>query len=129
LDVTWTSDASIDAYISAYTVSNWRAEGISPALIGVNTLGNIGNRWIEELAPNTIQVHMSSFTLFTDSTHKNAPIQLGSNSPNNLGLTIKNFAVGITQVTFAADNWDSYSLGRPNMMELMRVNGLLFEPS
>jgi hypothetical protein len=120
LDPTSTSDASIDAFISDYTVSNWRAEGLSPALIGVNPLSNIDtflvkNIWIEELGPDTTQIDMSSFTVFTDSTNNNAAVQLGANSPNNLGLTIQNFTVGTTQISFAANNWDSYSLGRLNI--------------
>jgi hypothetical protein len=116
LDVDSTSDASIDAYISHYTVSNWRSEGLSPGLIGINPLSNIDtflveNIWIEELAPNSTLVDMSTFTIMTDSTNGNAPVMLGSKSPNNLGLTIKNYTVGSTLVSFAANNWDSYDLG------------------
>lgn len=116
-NVASTSDASINAYISDYTVSNWRAEGISPALIGLNPLANIDtflveNIWIEELAPDTTQVDMSTFTVFTDSANGNAPVQLGNNSPDNLGLIIRNYTVGDVHITLAAGNWDSYSLGR-----------------
>lgn len=117
LNTAATNDASINAYISDYTVSNWRSEGLSPALLGINPLSNIDtflieNVWIEELAPDTTQVDMSTFTVFTDSSNNNAPVKLGQNSPNNLGLTIKNYTVGNTRVTLAAGNWDSYSLGR-----------------
>lgn len=116
LNVTSTSDASIDAFISDFTVSNWRSEGLSPGLIGVNPLSNIDtflveNIWIEELAPNTTLVDMSTFTPFTDSTNGNAAVQLGANSPDNLGLIIQNFTVGTTVISFAADNWNSYDLG------------------
>ena len=120
VDPTSTSDASVYAFISDYTVSNWRAEGLSPALIGVNPLSNIDtflvkNIWIEELGPDTTQIDMSSFTVFTDSTSDNAAVQLGASSPNNLGLIIQNFTVGSTLISFAANNWDSYSLGRLNI--------------
>lgn len=53
--------------------------------LSVSPLGNIDtflveNIWIEELAPETIEVGMNPSTVFTDSTNKIAPIQLGSNS-------------------------------------------------
>jgi hypothetical protein len=89
-------------------------------LIGVNPLSNIDtflveNIWIEELGPDTTQIDMSTFTVFTDSTGNNAPVQLGANSPNNVGLTIQNCTVGSTVFSFAANNWDSCSLGRLNI--------------
>ncbi|EMR71376.1 putative dextranase protein [Eutypa lata UCREL1] len=120
LDVESTSTADINSYISQYTVSNWRSEGISPALLGINPLANIDtfeitNVWIEELAPSTTEVGMSTFRIFTDAANGNEPIQLGANSPDNIGLTIKDYYVGSTHITHAADNWDSYSLGRLNI--------------
>jgi hypothetical protein len=113
---TSTSDASIDAFISDYTISNFRAEGVSPALIGVNPLSNIDtflveNIWIEELAPNSTLIDMSSFTVMTDATNGNAPIVMGADSPGNIGLLIRNYTVGTTVISWAANNWDSNELG------------------
>ena len=120
LNVDSTSDADVNSWISGYTVSNWRSEGISPALIGINPLGNIDNFlvknvWIEQLAPDTTQVDMSIFRVFTDANNGNAAIKLGSRSTNNLGLTIQDYYVGATHITLAAGNWDSFSLGRLNI--------------
>lgn len=117
-----TTDADIHSWISDYTVSNWRSEGLSPALIGINPLGNIDtflmkNIYIEELAPDTTQVDLSTFRVFTDAKNGNAPIKLGSRSPNGIGLTIKDFYVGKTHITLAAKNWDRNSLGRINFNE------------
>lgn len=120
LDPDSTSDADINSWISNYTVSNWRSEGISPALIGINPLGNIDtflvkNVWIEQLAAETTQVGMSSYRVFTDANNGNAAVKLGSKSPNGIGLTIQDYYVGSTHITFAAGNWDSFSLGRLNI--------------
>lgn len=119
VDADSTSTADINSYISNYTVSNWRSEGISPALLGINPLANIDtfvieNIWIEELAPDTTQVDMSTFRPFTDASNGDQ-IKLGASSPGNIGLTIKDYYVGSTHITFAADNWDSFSLGRLNI--------------
>ncbi|PMD45998.1 glycoside hydrolase family 49 protein [Hyaloscypha variabilis F] len=119
LDVDSTSSADTYSFISNYTMSNWWSEGISPALVGVNPLSNIdtmllSNIWIEQLANDTTQVDMSTFRVFTDASN-GAAVQLGSRSPNNLGLTIQNYYVGSTHITFAAGNWDSFSLGRLNI--------------
>jgi len=119
LDPDSTSSADTYSFISGYTMSNWRSEGISPALLGINPLSNIdtmllSNIWIEQLANDTTQVDMSTFRVFTDAINGVA-VQLGSRSPNNLGLTIQNYYVGGTHITFAAGNWDSLSLGRLNI--------------
>lgn len=119
LDADSTSTADIYSFISDFTVSNWRSEGISPALLGINPLSNIdtmllSNIWIEELANDTTQVDMSTFRVFTDASD-NATVQLGSRSPNNIGLTIQNYFVGNTHISFAAGNWDAVQLGRLNV--------------
>lgn len=119
-DVDSTSDADIYSYVSDYTISNWRSEGISPALLGINALENIdtftiNNVYIEQLAPDTTQVDMSTFRPFTDASAGNKAIALGSKSPNGIGLIIKDYYVGSTHITLAAGNWDSYSLGRLNI--------------
>ena len=118
LDSTSTANISLD--LSDYTVSNWRCEGICPALLGINPLQNIDtmlltNIMIEQLANDTTQVDMSTFTVYTDSNNNNSPISLGANSPNGIGLTIQNYYVGTEKITIAAGNWDSYSLGRLNI--------------
>ena len=120
LDTSSTSKADITKHLSNYVVSNWRSEGVSPALLGINPLENIDtmtfeNIWVEKLAPDTTLVDTSTFTKFTDDSHGNTPITLGANSPGNLGLTIKNFVVGDEHITLAANNWDSYSTGRLNI--------------
>ena len=115
-----TSNANIYSHISSFTVSNWRSEGISPALLGINPLENIDNFnitnvWIEELAPLTTLVDMSSLRPFTDATNGGNKIKIGANSPGNVGLTITNFQVGGTRISFAANNWNLNSLGRLNI--------------
>ncbi len=117
-DINSHSTADTSKHISQYKISNWRAEGISPALLGINPLENIDNMifsniWIEELAPHTTMLDTSTFTVWTDPNGN--PIHLGDNSPNNKGLSIRNFYVGNVHVTQAANNWDSYSLGRLNI--------------
>jgi hypothetical protein len=115
-----TSTADINSWISGYTISNWRAEGISPALLGINPLANIdtfsiSNVWIEKLAPETTQVGRSTFRPFTDAENGNAKIKLGSKSPKAIGLTIKDYYVGTTHITLAANNWNAGSAGRLNI--------------
>ena len=68
---------------------------------------------IEQLADDTTQVDMSQFEVFFDSN--GVSVTLGANSPDNLGLIIENYTVGGVKVSFDADNWDSYSLGRLNI--------------
>ena len=116
-DLTSTSTADVTLDLSNFTVSNWRSEGISPALLGINPLVNIDtftieNVWIETLAPDGTLLDTSTLTVYTDGNDGNQAIKLGSNSPNGLGLTIENFYVGNEKITIAAGNWDSYSLGR-----------------
>ncbi|KAK5946405.1 hypothetical protein PMZ80_000548 [Knufia obscura] len=112
-----TVGADVSKHLSDFTISNWRAEGISPALLGINPLQNIDTMkfediWIEELAPHTTLVDTSTFTVFTDGVRDNEQIALGENSPDNLGLVIENFYVGDEHITLDGDNWDSFSLGR-----------------
>jgi hypothetical protein len=88
-------------------------------LIGINPLSNIdtillNNIWIEQLANDTTQVDMSTFRVFTDASNSGT-VQLGPRSPNNIGLTIQNYYVGSTHITFAAGNWDAIELGRLNL--------------
>jgi hypothetical protein len=86
-------------------------------LIGINPLANIDtftvkNVWIEQLAPNTTGVGMSTVRVFTDAENHNRSVQLGQSSPGSVGLTIKDFYVGDTHITHEAGNWDSASIGR-----------------
>ncbi|KFY19177.1 hypothetical protein V493_08096 [Pseudogymnoascus sp. VKM F-4281 (FW-2241)] len=117
-----TSTADTGSYISHYTVSNWRAEGHSPALFGVNPLSNIdtftiNNVWIESLEPRSTNVGRSMLSVFTDASDDNKPVLLGENSPNNIGLLIKDFYVGDEHITLEAGNWDLNSLGNLNFDE------------
>lgn len=119
LDDSSTSTADTGSHISNYTVSNWRAEGHSPALFGVNPLSNIDtftieNVWIESLEPRSTNVGRSKLSTFTDASDDNKPVLLGENSPNNIGLLIKDFYVGDEHITLEAGNWDLNSLGNLN---------------
>ncbi|OBT79703.1 hypothetical protein VF21_01394 [Pseudogymnoascus sp. 05NY08] len=119
LDDSSTSTADTSSHITDYTVSNWRAEGHSPALFGVNPLSNIDNFkienvWIESLEPRSTNVGRSRFSAFTDAADDNKPILLGENSPNKIGLLIKDFYVGDEHITIEAGNWDLNSLGNLN---------------
>jgi hypothetical protein len=120
VDDTSTSVADISKHLSNYTISNWRCEGICPTLLGINPLQNIdtmtfSNIWIETLAPETTEVGTSTFRVFTDAADGNQPIALGENSPDKLGLVIKDFYVGEEHITFEAGNWESTSTGRLNI--------------
>ncbi|KAL1614908.1 hypothetical protein SLS54_009357 [Diplodia seriata] len=115
-----TSTADVAQNVSAYTISNWRCEGICPALLGINPLQNIdtltlSNVSIEKLAPHPTLVDTSTLRVFTDADNGNAPIVLGGNSPDGIGLTIRDFYVGGEKITLAAGNWDSESAGRLNI--------------
>ncbi|KAJ4305095.1 hypothetical protein N0V90_000625 [Kalmusia sp. IMI 367209] len=115
-----TSTADITQHLSNYSITNWRCEGICPALLGINPLQNIdtltfSNIWVEALSPDATGVDMSTFPVFTDANHNNQAVALGDNSPGKLGLVIKNFQVGGKLISFANENWDSYSLGRLNI--------------
>ena len=112
-----TSTADITKRLSNYRVSNWRCEGICPALVGINPLQNIdsltfSNIQIDQLGDPTTEVGQSTFRVFTDERNGNQPIALGDNSPDNIGLVIENFVVGGEHITFDAGNWDSSSLGQ-----------------
>lgn len=115
-----TSEADTSMDLSHFNISNWRAEGISPALFGINPLVNIDtflidNVWIEKLALSGTGMDMSTFTVFTDGNRNNEKVKLGAQSPNGVGLTIKDYYVGNEHITLAGNNWDSYSKGRLNI--------------
>lgn len=117
-----TQTANISNHLSNYKVSKWRCEGLCPNLLGINPLENIDtmlfeNIWIEKFAPNTTLVGTSTFTVFTDGHQGNRPIALGDNSPNSVGLVIKDFYVGDEHITLEANNWDVGSAGRLNFSE------------
>lgn len=120
VNLTSTSEANTALDLSDFTISNWRCEGVCPALLGVNPLQNIhtmtvSNINIEQLANESTHVDMSTFVIFIDSNKNNAPIKLGANSPKGMGLTIEKFYVGMEKISFASRNWDSYSIGRLNI--------------
>lgn len=117
-----TQTANISNHLSHYNVTNWRCEGLCPNLLGINPLENIDtmlfeNIWIEKFAPNTTLVGTSTLTVFTDGHQGNKPIALGDNSPDNLGLVVKDFYVGDEHITLEANNWDVGSAGRLNFSE------------
>lgn len=112
-----TDTADVSKYLSNYKITNWRCEGVCPGLLGINPLENIdtvlfSNIWIEKLSPETTDVGMSSFRVFTDGGQS---IALGDDSPDKLGLIIEDFFVGDEKISFEAGNWDSMSLGRLNI--------------
>ncbi|KAF7555077.1 hypothetical protein G7Z17_g2409 [Cylindrodendrum hubeiense] len=117
---TSTSVADITKQLSNFTFTNWRCEGICPALLGINPLQNIdemtfSNIWVEMLSPQPLEIGTSTFRVFTDADNGGQAIALGDNSPDNLGLVIENFYVGNEKISFEANNWDASSLGRLNI--------------
>ena len=113
-----TSTADTSKGVSNFLFSNWRCEGICPALFGFNPLENIDtmvfrNIWIEKFHPRPMLVGTSTFRVFTDGSGK--PITLGENSPDKLGLVIDNFMVGDVRISMANDNWRDNQDGRLNI--------------
>ncbi|KAF7563081.1 hypothetical protein G7046_g1068 [Stylonectria norvegica] len=120
VDVDSTSVADVTKHLSDYRITNWRCEGVCPALLGINPLQNIdtmlfSNIWIEELSPDTTGVDMSTFRVFTDANNGDQAIALGDNSPDNLGLIIENLQVGTEKISYSASNWDATSLAHLNV--------------
>ena len=68
---------------------------------------------IEQFPPDETGIGMSIINQFTDP--EGNQVQLGGQSPDNVGLTIKNYFVGGEQVSLAKDNWQSDSLGKMNI--------------
>ncbi|KAL1591357.1 hypothetical protein SLS60_012056 [Paraconiothyrium brasiliense] len=123
-----TSVADITKHLSNYTISNWRCEGICPALMGINPLQNIdtmsfSNIWIEEFSPITTEVGVSTFRSFSDGSQGDQVIALGDNSPNKLGLVIDNFVVGNTRISFAAGNWEAHNSNPSKNVGLLNIDG------
>lgn len=117
---TATDTANINHTIADYTVSNIRAEGISPALVGMNLISNLDNfrvvnASIEEFAPATTQLEYSVVQGFTDPDQGNQKVTLGQRSPNGTGLVIQNYTVGNNKVSLGAGNWNRTSLGHLNI--------------
>lgn len=113
-----TSTADVTAVISNFTVSNARAEGISPALISMNLLSHlegmtIQNAWIEEFSPIT-DLGTSTVTGFTDANNGNQTVAMGTES-DAIGLSIQNYRVGDTLVSFDNYNWNATSIGALNV--------------
>jgi hypothetical protein len=113
-----TETADVSKYLSNYRITNWRCEGICPALLGINPLQNIDNMlfsniYIEQLSPSITGVGQSSFRVFIDGDGHT--IALGDNSPDNLGLIIENYYVGDEKIAYKSANWDATSLGGLNV--------------
>jgi hypothetical protein len=68
---------------------------------------------IEQFPADETGIGLSIINQFTDLS--GSPVQLGSDSPGNVGLVIKNYTVGGTQVSIEKDNWQSDSLGKMNI--------------
>ncbi|CAM1501427.1 Fc.00g105890.m01.CDS01 [Cosmosporella sp. VM-42] len=118
LDQDSTKTADTSKSVSNFLFSNWRCEGICPALLGYNPLANIDtmkfkNIWIEKFHPRPMLVGTSTFRVFTDGSGN--PIALGDHSAQNLGLIIEDFTVGNTKISMANDNWRDYQDGRLNI--------------
>lgn len=112
-----TSTADVTKHLSNYKMTNSRCEGVCPNLVGINPMQNIdtmlfSNISIEQLGSGTTEVGKSTFRVFTDAQHGNRKIELGANSPENLGLIIEGFYVGGEKVSFENDNWQGHRLGQ-----------------
>ncbi|KAI9712350.1 MAG: hypothetical protein M1820_001563 [Bogoriella megaspora] len=108
-----TADTSND--IANYNVNNLRCEGICPSLIILNPLQNFDNFTIngahlDSLTPVQDGAATSHVYYFTDINGNG--VSIGADSPNGVGLTIRDFEIGGTRVSFAANNWNDTSLGR-----------------
>lgn len=115
LDSEATDTADTSTTISDYTVSNIRAEGLSPGLISLNMLSNIDNfvvenAWIEEFVP--LDVDVSAIQGFTDKNNNGTKVTMGANSEDGIGLRIANYSVGDEQISFDAGNWNQNSTGK-----------------
>ncbi|KAF5009132.1 hypothetical protein FDECE_4622 [Fusarium decemcellulare] len=115
-----TSTADVTKSYSNYHITNWRCEGICPALVGINPMENIDNFlfknvWVEKLGPLSTQIGRSRFSVFTDAKHDNKIVALGDNSEDNLGLIIEDFYVGDEKISFEANNWQMNDLGQLNI--------------
>lgn len=110
--------ASLGSTISNFNINNIRCEGICPSLVRWNMLQNYDNYTIdgvhiEQFPPDETGIGMSIINQFTDP--EGTQVQLGGQSPDNVGLIIKNYFVGGEQVSLAKDNWQSDSLGKMNI--------------
>lgn len=115
-----TSTADVTKYLSSYNITNWRCEGICPALLGINPLQNIdsmtfSNIHVEQLSGSGTEVGQSMFYVLSDGSNGDQTVVLGDDSTDNLGLVIENFYVGDKHITFEANNWDASSLGQLNI--------------
>lgn len=118
LDQESTRTADTGKRVSSFLFSNWRCEGICPALLGFNPLANIDtmvfkNIWIEKFHPRPMSVGTSTLRVFTDGDGR--AVTLGDDSPDNLGLVIEDFRVGDTKISMANDNWRENQDGRLNI--------------
>jgi hypothetical protein len=117
-DIDANNSASLGSRISNFNINNIRCEGICPSLLRWNMLQNYDNYtidgvYIEQFPPETTGIGMSIINQFTDADGNR--VQLGEESPESVGLTIKNYYVGNTQVSLANDNWQSDSVGKMNI--------------
>jgi hypothetical protein len=110
--------ASLSSTISNFHINNLHCEGICPSIVRWNMLQNYDNFTIdgvhiEKFPADDTGIGMSIINQFTDQ--EGSPVQLGADSPGNLGLVIKNYTVGGTRVSIEKNNWQSDALGKVNI--------------
>ncbi|KAL9092930.1 MAG: hypothetical protein Q9159_000554 [Coniocarpon cinnabarinum] len=115
-DATNMNTADTSCYLANVSISNLRAEGISPSLMRLSPLMNyddlhVQGAWIEELSPIETGLQTSWAHKWTDGNRNGQPVQFGANSPTGMGVRIEGFYVGSEKIGFAEKNWDTTSLG------------------
>ncbi|KAF2759830.1 glycoside hydrolase [Pseudovirgaria hyperparasitica] len=121
-DLHATDTANTSCSLANITISDLRAEGISPALLGLNMLANLDSFlvdgvFIEELPPPVTYLDVANVTGFTDAEGEKVALGADSADTGGMGLTIRAFKVGNESVSFAKGNWDLDGLGRVNVDE------------
>lgn len=73
----------------------------------------INGIYIEQFPIDSTGIGTSMSNKFTSLS--GTEVSLGGQSPDGIGLTIRSFYVGITQMTLVANNWQSTSVGKVNI--------------
>ena len=108
--------ADCNAYLANVTISNFRAEGISPSLLRISPLMNydgltVQTAWIEQLSPIDTGLQISWARKWTDASQGGSPVSFGAQSDDGIGVRVQDFSVGDEKISFDASNWDAMALG------------------
>ncbi|OCF39723.1 hypothetical protein I317_06447 [Kwoniella heveanensis CBS 569] len=114
LDISATNNAALNSRITNFYVGNLNCEGLCPSIVRLNLLQNYDNFTIDRVSiesfpPAQTGIGLSIISSFTDADGN--PSRLGSQSPSEIGLTIKDYYVGGELVSLEKNNWQSDRLG------------------